>query len=110
SERFAALAPALEKAVDALEQATAYMSKPHERPEDVLSGATPFLRLFAIAAGGVVVAKEALAAAAIDPHLPANKLRMDTAHFYASQLSTQAEGLAASAMSGYVAAGLETVF
>ncbi|WP_413988787.1 acyl-CoA dehydrogenase [Labrys okinawensis] len=110
SERFAALAPALENAVDALEQATAYMSKPHERPEDVLSGATPFLRLFAIAAGGVVVAKEALAAAAIDPHLPANRLRMDTAHFYATQLSPQAAGLAASAMSGYVAAGLETVF
>jgi acyl-CoA dehydrogenase len=107
SERFGALAPALRKAVDALERATAYMLAQHERAEDVLAGATPYLRLFAVAAGGVVVAKEALAAASLDPHLPANRLRMDTAHFYATQLSSQADGLAAAAMSGYAAAGLE---
>ncbi|CAM5763668.1 acyl-CoA dehydrogenase [Labrys miyagiensis] len=108
--RFVALAPLLGKAVDALERATAYMLARHERQEDALAGATPYLRLFAIAAGGVVAAKEALAAAAIDPHLPANRLRIDTAHFYATQLSPQSEGLAISAVSGYVAAGLETVF
>jgi acyl-CoA dehydrogenase len=110
SERFAALAAPLRRAVDALERATAYVLAGHERQEDVLAGATPYLRLFAIAAGGVVVAREALAAAAIDPEVPANRLRMDTAHFYATQLSPQADGLAESAASGYVAAGLETVF
>jgi len=109
SERFAALAPSLGRSVDALERATAYMLAPRERPEDVLAGATPYLRVFAIAAGGAVVVKEALAAAAIDPHEPANRLRIDTAHFYATQISPQAEGLAESAVSGYVAAGLETV-
>lgn len=110
SEHFGPLAPPLQKAVDALERATAYMLTRHERAEDVLAGATPFLRLFAVAAGGVVVAKEALAAAGLDPHLPANRLRMDTAHFYATQLTPQADGLAAAAMSGYAAAGLDTVF
>ena len=109
SERFATLAPFLGRSVDALERATAYMLAPRERAEDVLAGATPYLRVFAIAAGGAVVAKEALAAAAIDPHEPANRLRIDTAHFYATQISPQAEGLAESAVSGYVAAGLETV-
>ncbi|WP_448951463.1 acyl-CoA dehydrogenase [Labrys neptuniae] len=109
SDRFAALAPYFTRAIAALEQATAYMLAPHDRPEDILAGATPYLRVFAIAAGGAVVAKEALAAAAIDPHDPANRLRIDTAHFYATQISPQAEGLAQSAVSGYVAAGLETV-
>ena len=109
SERFATLAPFLGRSVDALERATAYMLAPRERAEDILAGATPYLRVFAIAAGGAVVAKEALAAAAIDPHEPANRLRIDTAHFYATQISPQAEGLAESAVSGYVAAGLETV-
>jgi acyl-CoA dehydrogenase len=35
---------------------------------------------------------------------------MDTARFYATQLAPLADGLAASAVSGYAAAGLQTVF
>jgi acyl-CoA dehydrogenase len=111
NERFAALAPLLSSPVDALEKASAHLLKASPlHPEDVLAGATPFLRLFATAAGGVVVAREALAAAALDPHDPANRLRMDTARFYATQLAPLADGLAASAVSGYAAAGLQTVF
>jgi acyl-CoA dehydrogenase len=110
SEHFGTLAPALRKAIDALERATTYMLARRERAEDVLAGATPYLRLFAVAAGGVVVAKEALAAAGLDLDLPVNRLRMDTAHFHATQLSPQADGLAAAAMSGYAAAGLDTTF
>ena len=44
----------------------------------------------------------------LTPHY-SSILRIDTAHFYATQISPQAEGLAESAVSGYVAAGLETV-
>ena len=55
--------PCLTDAVDALERATAFMlDASAARPEDALAGATPYLRLFALARGGTALAKGALAA------------------------------------------------
>jgi butyryl-CoA dehydrogenase len=97
---------ALLDAVDALAGATAFMQEAlTRRPEDALAGATPYLRLFAIASGGVALAREALAAAIVGEADPAGSLRIDTARFFAGQIATQAGGLAAGAMEGVEALG-----
>jgi hypothetical protein len=68
-----------------------------ESPNDLLAGATPYLRMFGTVAGGYYLAREALHAAADlahngapDPWLEA---KIDTSIFYASQLLPQAGGL-----------------
>ena len=110
SARFAPLAPLLLQPVEAMEHATAFLLRAlKERPEDALAGATPYLRLCAIAAGGAVLAREALAAADIDPHDPVQRRRIDTLHFHATQIAPLGAGLAAGVASGYAGAGLETV-
>ncbi len=74
-----------------------------EDPNDRLAGATPYLKLFGIVAGGYYLARLALAAAAEngDPWLDA---KIDTAAFYAEQLLPTAHGLLPSVKAG--AAGL----
>ena len=53
----------LREAVDSLERATAWLlARLADDPGAVLAGATPYLRLFAPAAGGALLADEALAA------------------------------------------------
>ena len=98
-----ALAKPLESAISALERSTQWLLQalPHH-PLDALAGATPYLRLFATAAGGVVLAREAEAAG----NGPKARLRQDTARFFVSQIASQAEGLAAGVVSGAQAAGL----
>ncbi|MDQ0391707.1 acyl-CoA dehydrogenase [Labrys monachus] len=109
--RFAGLAPLLLQPVDALERATAFvLAALRDRPADALAGAAPYLRLCAVAAGGVVLAREAMAAAAIDPHDPAHRRRIDTLHFHATQIAPPAAALATGIMRDHADAGLETVF
>jgi acyl-CoA dehydrogenase len=94
---FGEMEPCLTEAVDALESATNFMlDAAATRPEDVLAGATPYLRLFALARGGTALAKGALAAHRLallgdsDPALPA---RIATARFFAETIATGAGGL-----------------
>ena len=53
----------LQDAVDSLQRATDWLlGGQHNDPDPALAGATPYLRLFALAAGGALLAEEALAA------------------------------------------------
>ncbi|MFG1302805.1 acyl-CoA dehydrogenase [Xanthobacter autotrophicus] len=94
----------LAEAIDALARATRKMLDwlPSDQAK-ALAGATPYLRLFARAAGGAYLAKVALAAYAeraaggTDPRLAA---RIALARFFAENLATQAKGLEESVTSG----------
>jgi acyl-CoA dehydrogenase len=86
---FGATGARLGEAVDSLERTTAWLLG---RPLDdaSLAGATPYLRLFATATGGALLAKEALAAAraGIDP-----EARIAIARFFAEHLAPGSSGL-----------------
>jgi hypothetical protein len=97
------------QSVDALERTTHWMLDAVEtRPADALAGATPYLRLFALATGGAYLAKKALAAMAelragsTDPH---HGLRVASARFFAAHLATAAAGLEAAITEGAEAIG-----
>ncbi len=86
----------LGEAVDSLERATAFMLEASTaRPNEALAGATPYLRLLAIARGGTLLARGALAAHRLasagsrDPHLAA---RIATARFFAENIAPAAYG------------------
>ena len=63
SEDYGRTAICLEQALDELQQSTRFLQKQLEdgRTDDALAGATPYLRLFALAAGGSYLARAALA-------------------------------------------------
>ncbi|PWC31601.1 acyl-CoA dehydrogenase [Azospirillum sp. TSO22-1] len=98
-----ALAPRLGEALDALEEATAWLLDPARDAEEALAGATPYMRLLGLTAGGALLAKGALAALGLrrggsgDPALTG---RVATARFYAENLLTDAPGLARAATGG----------
>ncbi|WP_439496941.1 acyl-CoA dehydrogenase family protein [Bosea sp. (in: a-proteobacteria)] len=77
-------------AVDALDRATQWMlATMGTRQGDALAGATPYLKLFALAQGGTGLAKKALAMAAEEGGAPA----LATARFFAEHLATEAPAL-----------------
>lgn len=83
-------------AVDALERATDFMfANLKSNPNAALAGATPYLRLFALASGGASLADQALAArvamAAGDTD-PRQSRRIADARFFAENLAAGAEG------------------
>jgi alkylation response protein AidB-like acyl-CoA dehydrogenase len=93
----------LGEAVDHLARATAWLrGKLESEPEAALAGATPYLRLFGLAAGGCMLADEALAALRLagDADAPA---RVAAARFFAENLTTAAAGLAATVTEGAAA-------
>ncbi|MEM8628372.1 MAG: acyl-CoA dehydrogenase C-terminal domain-containing protein, partial [Pseudomonadota bacterium] len=63
----------------------------------VLTGATPYLRLFGVTSGGVYLAKAALAARA---DLEGLGQHVDLARFFAANVSVSAPGLARTVMAG----------
>ncbi|HEV7259871.1 MAG TPA: acyl-CoA dehydrogenase [Bosea sp. (in: a-proteobacteria)] len=80
----------LRAAVDALERATQWMlATMGERQGDALAGATPYLKLFALAQGGTGLARKALATRADDHASGA----LATARFFAEILATEAPAL-----------------
>lgn len=94
---FGRMGEKLAEAVDALGRATRIMlDRLGEENAKALAGATPYLRLFARAAGGAYLAKAALAAhreraaGGTDPRLAA---RIAVARFFAENLCPQAKGL-----------------
>jgi acyl-CoA dehydrogenase len=96
-ESFGDMQQCLTDAVDSLERATHFLLEASKtRPNDALAGATPYLRLFALARGGTALAKGALAAqrlSAVENSDPAMLGRIVTARFFAENIATGAGGL-----------------
>jgi len=84
-------------AVEALERATDFMfANLKGNPNATLAGATPYLRLFALASGGASLADQALAARvamASGDTDPCQARRIADARFFAENLAVGAEGL-----------------
>jgi hypothetical protein len=90
---------ALAEAVEALAQASDFMTRAmKETPAQGLAGATPYLRLFALARGGTLLEKGArLARREMDP----NADRYESlSHFFAKNIAVAAPGLARMVMEG----------
>ena len=86
---FGATGARLGEAVDSLERTTAWLLG--RRLDDAsLAGATPYLRLFATATGGALLAEEALAAARVGSEPEA---RIGVARFFAEHLTPSSSGL-----------------
>jgi acyl-CoA dehydrogenase len=95
----------LRDAVESLDRATSFMLKAvsGNQPDAALAGATPYLRLFALAQGGTALAEAALAAnaaAAAGDSDPAHPARIALCRFFAENLATGARGLEESVVSG----------
>ena len=91
---FGATGTRLAEAVDSLERATAWLlGKLDNDPQAALAGATPYLRLFGNAAGGCMLADEALAALRLSDGEPAARIAI--ARFFAENIAVQAPGSSA---------------
>lgn len=87
---FGRTADRLKSAVDALERATEWMlATMGGKPAEVLAGATPYLKLFALAQGGTGLAKKALAMRTEESGAAA----VATARFFAEHGAVEAPGL-----------------
>jgi hypothetical protein len=100
---FGATAQRLREAADALESATAFLHETLASDSDAaLAGATPYLRLFALALGGACLAKAGLAAQSAPRQAGGTPPlgRVALARFFAEKLATAAPGLAQTVLSG----------
>ena len=96
---FGQMAAKLQVAVGALAKATQWMGgKLAGNPEAALASATPYLRLFGLAAGGVYLARGALDAVRDGGGGPARHVTL--ARFFAENIATAAPGLADTVMNG----------
>ena len=99
---FGATGKRLGEAIDQLERATEWLLlKITGAPEAALAGATPYLRLFSLAAGGCMLAKDALAATRGKGNgtLPAAPM-VSAARFFATNIAIGAAGLAETVIDG----------
>ena len=102
---FGLTAPRLRAAVESLDRASSYILAALGSGEQdrALAAATPYLRLFGLARGGVALAEEALAAqAAIQAgdNDPAQPGRIALCRFFAENLAVASGGLEEAAMTG----------
>jgi acyl-CoA dehydrogenase len=89
---FGATGARLNDAVDSLERATTWLlGTLGKSPDAALAGATPYLRLFAAAAGGCALAEEALAGIRLNDADAAGRAAL--ARFFAENIAVQARGL-----------------
>jgi len=89
---FGATGARLSEAVDSLDRATAWLlGKLDTSPDAALAGATPFLRLFASAAGGCMLAEDALADVRSGGVNGGGRVAL--ARFFAENIAVQAGGL-----------------
>jgi alkylation response protein AidB-like acyl-CoA dehydrogenase len=96
---FGRMADRLTDALAALAEASRWLGKAlRSNPEAAQAGATPYLRLFGLAAGGVYLAREALAAARDSGDASDDTILL--ARFFAENLVTAAPGLAQSVTDG----------
>ncbi|MDC0147810.1 acyl-CoA dehydrogenase [Alphaproteobacteria bacterium] len=93
------IAGKLGDAIAVLEETTDWILQ-DGKPMDVLAGATPYLRLFALAAGGHYLARGAYAVTQndVDPNFAQRKIA--TAQFFAHNLLSQCQGLSTSVKAG----------
>jgi acyl-CoA dehydrogenase len=97
---FGRMGERLGEAVAALAEASRWMGGALQKnPEAALAGAAPYLRLFGLAAGGVYLAKGALAAARSGSSAPHGQ-PIAIARFFAENLATAAAGLKDAVVSG----------
>jgi acyl-CoA dehydrogenase len=92
---FGATADRLREAVDSLARATQWLLQ-HKGADAALAGATPYLRLFGSAAGGCLLAEQALAALRAGDGAP----RVALARFFAENVAVAAPGLERSVTAG----------
>jgi alkylation response protein AidB-like acyl-CoA dehydrogenase len=105
---FGTTAVKLNSALDDLAHSTDWLlAQIKTAPDNALAGATPYLRLFGNAAGGCLLAREALAAIRIGETAQAQEHiqkqiqeRIALARFFAENVVVQSSGLAASVMEG----------
>ena len=96
---FGETAARLGEAVDSLERATQWLLAQLGTDQPAaLAGATPYLRLFGNAAGGCMLADEALTAMRIAGNDAADRIGM--ARFFAEQIAVQCAGLEKSIIEG----------
>ncbi|MFC9560685.1 acyl-CoA dehydrogenase [Agromyces sp. NPDC056965] len=97
---FASIRTQLAAQLDALEQTTVWMLRTGATdPNAVLSGSTPYQRIWGLVVGGWLLAKSALAARGLDDDGIA-ETQLPLARFYAEQLLPQAAGLVGAATAG----------
>ena len=90
---FGATGARLAEAVEALDRATTWLlGKLDRSPDAALAGATPYLRLFACAAGGCALAEEGLAESRLNGGIDGGG-RVALARFFAENIAVQARGL-----------------
>ncbi|NBJ11357.1 acyl-CoA dehydrogenase [Microvirga arsenatis] len=102
---FGATAPRLRDAIESLDRATSYMLQAvsSNAQGEALAGATPYLRLFALAQGGAALAEMALAAnaqAAAGDGDPGHAGRIALCRFFAENIAVGAKGLEDTVMNG----------
>jgi 3-(methylsulfanyl)propanoyl-CoA dehydrogenase len=103
---FGRMGERLSEAVSALAEASRWMGEAlASNPEAALTGASTYLRLFGLAAGGVYLAKGALAAvragaASAQINAEANPQAVAVARFFAETLATAAPGLRETVLAG----------
>ncbi len=92
-EDFGRMGARLAASLDDLEAATRHLQEALKagKTSEALAGATLYLRLFGLAAGGAYLAKGALAS--LDDATPRGKLRIATARFMAEQLLPETAAL-----------------
>jgi butyryl-CoA dehydrogenase len=102
---FGATAPRLRDAVESLDRATSHLLQAvsSNAQGEALAGATPYLRLFALAQGGAALAEMALAAnaqAASGDADPAHAGRIALCRFFAENIAIGAKGLEDTVLGG----------
>jgi alkylation response protein AidB-like acyl-CoA dehydrogenase len=97
---FGRIGTRLAAALDDLEAATEHLLALLEsgKSAEALAGATPYLRLFGLAAGGAYLADAALVSASISN--PEAALRIAVARFHAERLAPETAGLRAAVVEG----------
>jgi alkylation response protein AidB-like acyl-CoA dehydrogenase len=93
------MAAQLADGVAALREATDWLlAKGVEDPQNALAGATPYLRLFGTVLGGWFLARQALAARAVDDDF--HRAKVATARYYCEQVLPQARALVPAVTAG----------
>ncbi|MFA9475298.1 MAG: acyl-CoA dehydrogenase [Filomicrobium sp.] len=95
---FGAMGERLGQALASLSEASVWLGEAlQSNPQAALAGATPYLRLFGITAGGCYLARCALAAG---DNSERGERSVDLARFFAENIAVLAPGLSASVISG----------
>jgi hypothetical protein len=91
----------LADAIESTDRASSWLlDRIETRPEQTLAGATPYLRLFASAAGGTLIAQEALQTARTGVDGASSSARIALTRFFAEHIAVSAPALERSVIEG----------